>query len=222
VTHVNGQPHDRIRILPSELQSVLPEEPEQPLADRPASLVHGCHRTKAVRILGLSVSGIGLFLLVAAAFAAVIGTGIVVWFGLRGGPSAESAAIERMLREDRRIGQETIGALSPSSSRSQVVQAIRTYCARAAAQEQRSAPADFLVSYRVHLQAWKETADRMAMLPDNVVDGFFVGLFNSLLRNEPDGGIARLENRMQEAADRVRSTWNETERIGAKYGVFLP
>ena len=44
---------------------------------------------------------------------------------------------------------------------------------------------------------------------------------NSLLRGESDGGQSRLEGDVKRSLERVRTTWEEVERIGAKYDAAL-
>ena len=58
-------------------------------------------------------------------------------------------------------------------------------------------------------------------LPDGFLEGVLMGAVNRLLRGEEDGGTGRLEGDVKRAAERVRATWEEVEKIGAKYGVAL-
>jgi hypothetical protein len=48
-----------------------------------------------------------------------------------------------------------------------------------------------------------------------------MGAMNGLLRGESDGGTARLEGGVRRALERVRDTWIEVEKIGARYGAAL-
>jgi hypothetical protein len=48
-----------------------------------------------------------------------------------------------------------------------------------------------------------------------------MGAMNGILRGEVDGGTSRLEGGLKRALERVRDTWIEVEKIGAKYGAAL-
>lgn len=48
-----------------------------------------------------------------------------------------------------------------------------------------------------------------------------MGAMNSILWGERDGGASRLEGDVKRTLERVRDTWIEVEKIGARYGAAL-
>jgi hypothetical protein len=82
-------------------------------------------------------------------------------------------------------------------------------------------PADFRVAYRQHIRAWQGVQAEVQQLPEGFLDGIFMGALNAILRGEVDGGTSRLENNLKQATQELNRTWEEVERVGAKYGAAL-
>lgn len=127
------------------------------------------------------------------------------------------AAILRVFDADAALAKKR-EALPPKASPSQVAWAVSNYCTELERINMSDCPADFRVAYKHHMTAWRETLAAIQQLPDGFLEGVFMGAMNSVLRGEADGGQSRLEGGFQAALTRVRTTWEEVERIGAKYG----
>lgn len=130
------------------------------------------------------------------------------------------AAILRVLQADKVLAQKR-DSLPPNATPSQIAWVISEYCNDLERLEMSDCPADFRVAYRHHLGAWREAVAAIKQLPDGILEGLFTGAMNSLLRGESDGGTARLEGSVQRALERVRDTWIEVEKIGARYGAAM-
>jgi hypothetical protein len=130
------------------------------------------------------------------------------------------AAIERVLKADEKLAKER-GNLPPKATPSQIAWSIGVYCDGMERLEMGDCPADFRVAYKQHMRAWRDTQAAVSQLPDSFLEGVFLGFFNGMLRGELDGGSGRLEGDLKRAIERVRTTWEEVEKIGAKYGAAL-
>jgi hypothetical protein len=129
-------------------------------------------------------------------------------------------AILRVFRADQQLHKK-LDALPPKSTPSQLAWAVGNYCDDLGKLEMNDCPADFRVAYRTHVGAWREVQAAIKQLPDGFLEGVLMGAMNSVLRGEVDGGTARLEGGLQRSIDRIRDTWIDVEKIGAKYGVAL-
>ena len=129
--------------------------------------------------------------------------------------------MERVLRTDKLLSESTLGKLPANAEPATVRQAIEVYVQRGNQQSFENCPADVVVAYRHHLEAWQEFGGVIADLPSNFWTGMAMGFANFVLRKEGDGGVGRIEAKHQQALNRVRSTWHETERMAAKYGVAV-
>lgn len=127
--------------------------------------------------------------------------------------------ILRVMREDTQASKKR--NLPPNLPPSQVAYAIGQYCTDLERLEMADCPADFRIAYRQHARAWREAQAAIQQLPDGFLEGFFMGAMNSLLRREDDGGTRRLEGELKRSLERVRITWEEVEKIGARYGAAL-
>ncbi len=136
------------------------------------------------------------------------------------GCNSASKPVMRVLRADHELATMLKG-LPSNAPPSQVAQAIRQYCEHLEDIDMSDCPPDFRVAYRDHLRAWREAHAAIEQLPDGYLDGFFIGTLNVIIRHESDAGIGRLEGDLKRAMERVRDTWTEVERIGAKYGAAL-
>jgi hypothetical protein len=130
-------------------------------------------------------------------------------------------AILAILKEDDRIGKAMQGKIGEDATPSQVAQAINSSCSQAEALDLSKCPAEFRVAYKQHLRAWRDAQAAVQQLPDGFLEGVFMGAMNSLLRDESDGGQKRLEGDLKRAIERVRTSWEEVEKSGAKYGAAL-
>lgn len=129
-------------------------------------------------------------------------------------------AILRVLAADERLGKE-LKSSGSGTVPSRLAEVIAVYCDKLDAIDMVDCPADFRIAYRQHIRAWRDVGAAFKQLPDSFSAGVLVGMFNSLFRHELDGGTSRLEGDLKRAAQGVRSTWEEVERIGAKYGAAL-
>lgn len=130
-------------------------------------------------------------------------------------------AILSILKEDRRIGDATLRRLGGDSTPSKVAQAVGDYCAQAEALDMSACPADFRVAYRHYIAACRELQKAIQELPDGFLEAVLMGIINSVLRGERDGGLSRLSDKIEGAVKQVEATWMEVENIGAKYGAAL-
>lgn len=129
-------------------------------------------------------------------------------------------AILRVFKADTELSLKR-ESLPADASTTQVAQAIEQYCTELERLDMSDCPADFRVAYVQHIRAWRETRAAVEQLPSGFLTGFFMGAVNSLLRGEIDGGQGRMEGALKGALERVRITWEEVERVGAKYGAVL-
>jgi hypothetical protein len=139
------------------------------------------------------------------------------------GPSQaekDKHAILRVLRADQELTRQR-DALPPGATPSKIAWAIGRYCDDLERLDMSDCPADFRVAYRHHVGAWREARAAIAKLPDDIFEGVFMGAMNSILRGELDGGASRLEGDVKRSLERVRDTWIEVEKIGARYGAAL-
>ena len=130
------------------------------------------------------------------------------------------AAILRVLQEDNRLC-EGVKKLSPGTPPSQVALAVGEYCDEAGRLDLSECPPDFRVAYRHHIEAWREAQGVIKELPDTFLQGFLMGAINGFLRNEADGGTARVEGQLRRALEGIRETFHEVERIGVTHGAAL-
>jgi hypothetical protein len=162
----------------------------------------------------------------------LVATVVIPFVLLNGGCSRESdkakaatektrAAIERVLKADDKLAKEREKNLPPKANPSQIGWSIGVYCDGLERLEMSDCPADFRVAYRQHIRAWRDAEAAVKKMPDSFLEGVFVGIWNSALRGEADGGTSRLEGDLKRATERVRTTWEEVERTGAKYGAAL-
>lgn len=128
--------------------------------------------------------------------------------------------ILRVMKADEQLSKKH-KELPPSATPPQMVWAIGQYCDGLEVLYMADCPADFQVAYKQHMRAWREVQAAIKQLPDGFLEGFFMGAVNGVFRGETDGGQSRLEGSVKRAAERVRITWEEVERIGAKYGAAL-
>lgn len=147
---------------------------------------------------------------------------VSTWWNRDGRMSGKAAiAVERVLRTDKNLTGQTLGHLPKGAEPPALRRAIEQYVTQAKAQPFSDCPADFVVSYRHHLHAWKEFEEVVAEIPASIWEVLLVGFANGLFRQELDGGHGRMEARYNTARAKIHSTWQETERIAAKYGVAL-
>jgi hypothetical protein len=151
--------------------------------------------------------------------ACVLGLCVVT---LAGCESATQRAITRVFVADRQYSKDTVGTLPNDGYPSQIASAIGAYCLSAEQMDTSDTPPRFQVAYKQHLRAWREMQVAIAQLPDGLLAGVFAGAFNRLLRGELDGGAGRFEGSVLAAQERIRSTWEEVERIAAEHGVVAP
>jgi hypothetical protein len=140
--------------------------------------------------------------------------------GCEGPADKTRAAVLRVLKADEALSQE-MKRLPSSTTPSQFARAVGTYCDGMERIETADCPADFRVAFRQHARAWRETEAPVRQLPDGFVEGFFLGIFNAVLRGEGDGGVGRLQGELKRSLERVRVSWEEVERVAAKYGAAL-
>jgi hypothetical protein len=124
------------------------------------------------------------------------------------------------LKADEKLAKERENG-PPKATPSQIAWSIGVYCDGLERIEMSDCPADFRVAYRQHMRAWRDTQAAVKQLPDDFLEGLFMGFLNRALRGEQDGGTSRLEGDLKKAVERVRTTWEEVEKIGAKYGAAL-
>lgn len=157
----------------------------------------------------------------AAALATAVGLAVLT---LRpGGPgNDDAAAILRVLREDEAVSRETVHAVGAHDSPSNYALAIARYVSRMRAVDTSDCPPEFRVAYKHHLDAWVELQEEVAKLPDDFLEGLFVGMINGLLRREIDGGLTRMGDAIESATKGVNATFREVETIAARHGAALP
>ncbi len=127
----------------------------------------------------------------------------------------------RALKADQKLMKELKDNLPPKVTPAQLAWSIGGYCDRLERLDMTDCPAEFRVAYTQHMRAWRDTQAALKQLPDGLLEGVLMGIGNFFLRREADGGVARLEGDLRRAQERVRATWEEVEKIGAKYGAAL-
>lgn len=132
----------------------------------------------------------------------------------------DKQATLRVLLADQQLAKQR-DALPPDATPAQIAWGIGRYCDDLERLPVADCPADFRVAYRHHLGAWREAQAAIAKLPDGFFEGVFMGAMNSVLRGERDGGTSRLEGEVRRSLERVRDTWIEVEKTGARYGAAL-
>jgi DNA-directed RNA polymerase subunit RPC12/RpoP len=132
----------------------------------------------------------------------------------------DAQAILVALQQDKHLAETTMGPGGPNAKPSEVAASIDAYCTQAEKLDLSSCPADFTVAYRQHIRAWRATQQAFAQIPDDFWKGLFVGVIN-ILHGEGDGGKARMQATLRQAQEKVQATWEEVEKIGAKYGAAL-
>jgi hypothetical protein len=136
------------------------------------------------------------------------------------GAAKTKAAIERVFRADDKLAKER-ERLPPKATPSQIAWSFGVYCDALERLDTADCPADFRVAFGQHIRAWREAQVALQQLPDGFLEGLLMGALNSVLRGENDGGTSRLEGELKRTIERVRTTYEEVEKIGAKYGVAL-
>jgi hypothetical protein len=128
--------------------------------------------------------------------------------------------ILRVLRADKDLAKKR-DSLTPNAAPGQIAWSVGQYCNDLERLDMSDCPPDFQVAYRHHMGAWREAQAAIQALPDGFLEGLFMGAMNRILRGERDGGVHRLEIGLNRALERVRDTWIEVEKIGARYGAAL-
>jgi hypothetical protein len=206
---------DRIVIRPQDLKSVPVEQPARVVVPpKPASAFQKPRKPMSPAILVSAAGVIVAGLLVATVLLAT---------SRNEEPPAQTTspgdlAIKRILTVNQQLLAETINAVPRDATPSRLAQVIATYCSRAMQQDFSDGPADFLVAYRQYVRAWGDVRDAVAELPDSILEGVFMGVFNAVLRKESDGGVHRLEGKVESAQQRLRGALEDLERIAAKHG----
>jgi hypothetical protein len=109
----------------------------------------------------------------------------------------------------------------PNLAPGQIAWLIEQYCVALERLDMSDCPSDFRVAYKQHMRAWREAHVAVNEIPDGFVDGLVVGFMNGLVRGERDGGLGRMESKLRNAEDRIRTTWEVVERIAGQYGAVL-
>ena len=133
----------------------------------------------------------------------------------------QKRSILRVLKADAEIGKKLKSRIGSNTKPSNIASAIGVACRQMENIKLSECPADFRIAYRQHSRAWRAYQVAVQQLPDDFLEGVFVGFLNGLLRGEADGGAGRLERGLNRAQERVRITWEDVENIGAKYGAAL-
>ncbi len=152
----------------------------------------------------------------------VVGLGWVVIQGAMPGDSGQMEAILRVLTEDDGISKETMGSLSTDDTPSVYAEAIGRYLIQVQAVDTSDCPADFRVAFKRHLDCWIDLRTALKAMPDDFLQGFFVGFMNGYFFGEKDGGMNRMTGNVRQAALEIRTSFREVEEIAAKYGAALP
>jgi hypothetical protein len=130
------------------------------------------------------------------------------------------SGILRVLQADRDVSKKNIGSLPKNAGTTRTAAAIGAYFTEMEKLELNDCPAEFRVAFRNHVQAWREMQAVVMQMPDGIVEGILMGAFNGVM-GELDGGQSRLNGALQQAQLRVRDTYEEVEKLGAKYGAAL-
>jgi len=129
-------------------------------------------------------------------------------------------AILVVLNADKRLA-DTMRSETANLTPSQLAERIGNYCNQAEALDLTACPADFRLAYRQHFRAWREVRAAIQELPDSPFDELFMMGFNRLVDGQPTGGSKELRDNVKQALTRLRTTWEEVERIGMKYGAAI-
>jgi hypothetical protein len=137
------------------------------------------------------------------------------------GSTATQVPIVRVLAAEKLLADKHWKSLPPDAKPSQVAGVLQAYCADAQRLDLSACPADFRVAFRHYVAALDEVRQATAQKPDDFAEGVLLGALNSVLLGEADGGAGRIQGNLNLAVERVKATYAEVERIGAKYGAAL-
>lgn len=131
------------------------------------------------------------------------------------------AAIQRVLETHRDLAARRDQAFAIITSSRQAALEMERFCTDQERIDLTGCPADFRVAMRQHARACHGIHEAAVQLPDSLTEGFVMGLVNSAVRGERDGGFNRLTSQMDQAITTAKGTYQEVERIGASYGAAL-
>jgi hypothetical protein len=137
------------------------------------------------------------------------------------GAMAVQDRIVRILVAEKLLSKKHNSSITSNTKPSQLTVVLRTYCEEANQLDLSGCPADFRVAFRHYIAAVGDMQQAAAQMPEDFAQGVLMGALNSALLGEADGGVGRIQGNMNLAMERMKATYAEVERIGAKYGAAL-
>lgn len=129
-------------------------------------------------------------------------------------------AILRVLLNDKALSAKLQTAIPTTTTVEARAALLDEYCRGLDEFDMSECPPDFRLAFRHHIEAWRSAASKLREMPDGFWEGVLMGAVNSL-SGEMDGGAGRLNSEMQQAQRAIKETYQEAERIAAKYGAVL-
>lgn len=152
-----------------------------------------------------------------------IGIGLCSLLGCKDAAQSEADrqrdAILKVLQADKAM-ETTLQQANAATSLTATAAHIDSYCTNMERLDTSACPADFRMAFRQHIRSWRTAAAKLRQFPDGFWEGVVLGAVNSL-GGELDGGLHRMTAEIQEAEKVIKATYEEVERIAAKYGAVL-
>ena len=126
-------------------------------------------------------------------------------------------AILRVYRADGELASRRKAALVNAATVADEANLIGEYCRGLELLDMSDCPSDFAMAYRQHVRAWRAGEAVVRQFPDGFWEGAAIGLWNAAANSEWDGGLTRMQAEQVQALKKINETYEEVERIGAKY-----
>ena len=94
---------------------------------------------------------------------------------------------------------------------------IDEYCVELEKQDMTECPPEFRLAFNRHIESWRTTAVTIRQIP-GMMDAFLAGMLSAVTGDDATSGGA---GDLKKAEQEIRKTYEEVERIAAKYEVAL-
>ncbi|MBL9091608.1 MAG: hypothetical protein JNL96_10310 [Planctomycetaceae bacterium] len=136
------------------------------------------------------------------------------------GPSQKDVhreAILRILNYDKQISKNRDAKASVDQSNTNLAKVIDEYCVELEKQDMTECPPEFRLAFNRHIESWRTTAVTIRQIP-GMMDAFLAGMLSAVTGDDATSGGA---GDLKKAEQEIRKTYEEVERIAAKYEVAL-
>lgn len=155
----------------------------------------------------------------------------VVLFGCDSGSKGQ---IERVLKADKKVGDELL-VLVPKGAPSDGDLALYALAIQGSVKQQREislsgCPTEFVTAYVDHVRAWEDFGETLRNRPqipsgfEALLGGFIRGMMGDITggAGEIDATIRSWVGRLQEAEQRIKTSWRTVEDVAIQHGAQLP